>query len=145
VNIEVRLATPTDLDVLRELEREVPGSDLDRDLLPGAMVSGSASVAVSNGVVAGFAVLAPWFFGRSLVSRIAVRSEYRRSGIATALLEHLGHCVGGSGLFISTNRSNSVARQLYEKLGFKRSGIIDNLDEDDPELVYYLRLPRNDA
>ncbi|WZB72100.1 hypothetical protein WJ968_11125 [Achromobacter xylosoxidans] len=39
-------------------------------------------------------------------------------------------------LFTSTNQSNVAARRLMAKAGFVPSGMIENLDEGDPELVY---------
>jgi hypothetical protein len=39
--------------------------------------------------------------------------------------------------FSSTNRSNRPMQALFAKVGFEPSGIVHNLDRDDPELVYY--------
>jgi len=39
-------------------------------------------------------------------------------------------------LFTSTNRSNVHMIHVLENLGFQRSGVIHNLDPDDPEIVY---------
>jgi hypothetical protein len=43
-------------------------------------------------------------------------------------------------LFTSTNVYNERMQRLCERLGYVRSGIIENLDEDDPELFYFKRL-----
>ncbi len=43
-------------------------------------------------------------------------------------------------LFTSTNQSNRPMQKLLEKLGYQPSGYIENLDEGDPELVYFKRL-----
>ena len=43
-------------------------------------------------------------------------------------------------LFTSTNRSNTPMRKLCDRLGFQPSGVVENLDNHDPELVYYKRL-----
>ena len=43
-------------------------------------------------------------------------------------------------LFISTNRSHTPMRGLCQRLGFQRSGVVENLDNDDLEHVYYKRL-----
>ena len=43
-------------------------------------------------------------------------------------------------LFTSTNASNVSMQRLCESLGYVRSGVINNLDEDDPEIVYFKRL-----
>jgi hypothetical protein len=40
-------------------------------------------------------------------------------------------------LFTSTNESNIPMQQLCERLGYARSGLIENLDEGDPEIIYF--------
>nr|ELR5264180.1 GNAT family N-acetyltransferase [Providencia rettgeri] len=40
-------------------------------------------------------------------------------------------------IFTSTNQSNLATQKLLEKTGFVPSGYIDNLDDNDPELIYY--------
>lgn len=40
-------------------------------------------------------------------------------------------------LFSSTNQSNDAMQALFAKVGFERSGVIYNLDPNDPEIVYY--------
>ena len=46
----------------------------------------------------------------------------------------------GEKLFTSTNESNAPMQRLCEKLEYVRSGRIENLDEGDPEIVYFKRL-----
>lgn len=40
-------------------------------------------------------------------------------------------------LFTSTNESNVAMQRLCDRLGYVRSGFIENLDERDPEVVYF--------
>lgn len=40
-------------------------------------------------------------------------------------------------LFTSTNLSNLPMQALLTKLGYRLSGVIHNLDDGDPELVYF--------
>jgi hypothetical protein len=35
--------------------------------------------------------------------------------------------------------SNTIMQELFEKLGYIRSGYIENLDEGDPEIIYFKR------
>ena len=70
----------------------------------------------------------------------AVRPDKRRQGIATALIRAVEARSSSSKLFTSTNRSNTPMRKLCDRLGFQPSGVVENLDNDDPELVYYKRL-----
>lgn len=37
----------------------------------------------------------------------------------------------------STNRSNEPMRRLLERQGFVASGVVENLDQGDPERVYF--------
>jgi hypothetical protein len=47
-------------------------------------------------------------------------------------------------LFTSTNQSNKPMQVLLNRLGYRPSGVIENLDEGDPELVY-MKQVRSDA
>ena len=80
------------------------------------------------------------FFGHAFVALLAVRPEARRRGVASVLVGHVEAVCGSDRLFTSTNASNAAMQRLCDALGFERSGIIDNLDEGDPELVYCKRL-----
>jgi len=54
-------------------------------------------------------------------------------------MKHLQESVPPSSkkLFTSTNLSNLPMQSLLAQLNFKLSGVIENLDEGDPELVYF--------
>jgi len=71
---------------------------------------------------------------------LCVAAEHRRKGIGAALLRDLETVCKTPKLFISCNASNTSMRQLLAKLGFQPSGIIENLDDGDPELVFFKRL-----
>ena len=43
-------------------------------------------------------------------------------------------------LFTSTNLSNLRMQSLLAKLDYELSGVIHNLDEGDPEIVYFKRV-----
>jgi len=66
-----------------------------------------------------------------------VHPKYRRQGIGVALVSYLFNICNTAKLFTSTNQSNVPMQRLVATLGFGRSGTIDNLDEGDPELVYF--------
>ncbi|MCC6804905.1 MAG: GNAT family N-acetyltransferase [Anaerolineae bacterium] len=92
--------------------------------------------------VLGFAVLTREFFGQYFVDLLVVHPDHRRKGIARALMQHIERIVPEEKLFTSTNQSNAPMQALCEKLGFVRSGWIENLDEGDPEIVYFKRFTR---
>ena len=39
-------------------------------------------------------------------------------------------------MFTSTNQSNLPMQRLCDRLGYVKSGYVENLDEGDPELIY---------
>ena len=69
-----------------------------------------------------------------------VHVDHRRSGTGAALLRHMESLCQTPKLFTSTNLSNLPMQSLLGKLEYELSGVIHNLDEGDPELVYFKRL-----
>jgi GNAT superfamily N-acetyltransferase len=90
----------------------------------------------------GYAVVTRHFYGYPFIDLVVVRHEARRRGVAQALVSYIEKTQPGEKLFTSTNESNAPMHALMAKLGFVRSGWIDNLDEGDPEIIYFKRLER---
>ena len=97
-------------------------------------------VAEDQGQVIGFLVLEYTFYEQGFVSLLVVRQSSRRRGVGRALLAHAMSICATSKLFTSTNESNMPMRSLLREARFEPSGVIHNLDEGDPELVFYRRL-----
>ena len=60
------------------------------------------------------------------INNLAVLPESRRSGIATALLDHVfraGKALGAQRVTLEVRRSNESARVLYERFGFSVAGV----------------------
>jgi ribosomal-protein-alanine N-acetyltransferase len=60
------------------------------------------------------------------INNLAVLPEYRRRGVATALLSHVldqGSRLGAMRATLEVRRSNEAARMLYERLGFAVAGV----------------------
>ena len=60
------------------------------------------------------------------VNNLAVLPEWRRGGVATALLQHVlseGARLGARRATLEVRRSNDAARMLYERFGFTVAGI----------------------
>ena len=75
-------------------------------------------VAIVNGRIAGFAVARRVAEDESELLNLAIDPMFRRSGIARHLLRTLTARFRGA-LWLEVRESNSGARKLYEKLGFK--------------------------
>lgn len=97
-------------------------------------------VACANSEIVGYGVLNYHFFGCGFVSLVVTHPKFRRQGIATRLLVAMENSCATPKIFLSTNQSNVPMQALAERLGYVRSGIIENLDEGDPELVYFKRV-----
>ena len=68
-----------------------------------------------------------------------IRSDYRRNGAGAALVQHIESLCQTPKLFTSINLSNLPMQSLLAKLGYALSGVIHNLDEVYPEIVYFKR------
>ena len=74
--------------------------------------------------------------GRGFVWLLWVESDYRRQGIATALMRHAEKLASPPRLFTSTQSSNTASQRLFESFGYERSGQLEKMDETNPELFY---------
>lgn len=136
---QVRIAQSVDIDSIVELDpiaRREPGR---RTFIAQAVAAGQCWAATATedvSALVGYGVLDRSFFGHDFIPLIVVKRSARRRGVATAIMRTLElQCQGGK-LFTSTNTSNIAMRQLLGRLGFIRSGQIENLDDGDPELVF---------
>ena len=80
------------------------------------------------------------FFEHDFLELLFVRPANRRQGVATALVQAVEAGAATPKLFTSTNQSNVPMQRLCERLGFEQVGVVEGLDEGDPELFYLKRL-----
>ena len=133
---EIDLATDRDLPTLMAVEREgreVAGREA---FIRTAVGEGRCLLARDGGTVTGFVVHDRSLFDQPFVALLRVGQAYRRRGIGTDLMRAVIARTPGDRLFTSTNDSNIPMRQLLGRIGFVSSGYIENLDPDDPELIY---------
>ncbi|MFM9383740.1 GNAT family N-acetyltransferase [Pseudomonas sp. UV AK001] len=84
----------------------------------------------------GYGCLDRSFFGEWLIPLVVVSSEIRRSGAGRQIVSYLECYSSAEKIFTSTNVSNLPMRQLLSGLGYQHSGMVENLDPGDPELVF---------
>ncbi|MDE7194822.1 MAG: GNAT family N-acetyltransferase [Oscillospiraceae bacterium] len=143
--MNIRLAEPSDAEEIAEIYRSLigmPGCTWDEtyptiDFVRRDIGLNSLYKVMDGGRIAGCAYLGdfeemerPECFDKSVrklgeFSRVAVRREYHRRGIARELLEYLikeAPKRGYDGLALLVGTENHNAMALYEKLGFKRCG-----------------------
>ena len=90
--------------------------------------------------IVGFLLMHEHFFELPFIELLIVHPSFQRWGIGTALMQHIEMIYTSGKLVTSTNLSNERMQRRCERLGYVRSGIIEHLDEDDPELFYFKRL-----
>ena len=89
------------------------------------------------GSVIGFVFWNRTFFECGFVGLIVVAASHRRRGVGLRLLREVEARCAPSKLFTSANASNGAAQALFGRAGFARSGVIENLDRGDPEIVFF--------
>jgi ribosomal-protein-alanine N-acetyltransferase len=78
---------------------------------------------------------------RAHIAKVAVHGDYRRRGIACALLEHLLDQVRRLGLgraYLEVRKSNLGAQELYRRLGFRLERVQPRAYPNDGEDAYVL-------
>ncbi len=138
--MELRIATIADADAIVAFDH-VAASDRARvQFIHEQIKSSACHVAVIDATVVGYAVLNYKFYDNGWIEMLYVHPQFRRQGVGSELIRHLVNECRTPKLFTSTNQSNSPMQRLLATLEFKRSGFIENLDEGDPELVYFKRI-----
>ena len=135
----IRLATTKDAAGLLAIDSVTAQLPELEQLLRASIDSGSCWVAEGETLL-GYVLLDYTFYGNGFVPLLFVDGRCRRRGIGERLLLHAVSTCRTIKCFTSTNESNNAMRQLLKKTGFESSGVIDNLDEGDPELVFVKRL-----
>jgi ribosomal protein S18 acetylase RimI-like enzyme len=139
VDVEISQATRDDLDSVARIDDLVVGDARGREAADQWIADGACYVSRTGAAVVGFAVLED-FFGFGFVRLLIVDPKVRRRGVGTALMRYLESISPTQKLFTSTNESNVPMQRLAESLGYERTGYVENLDEGDPEIIFYKRL-----
>ena len=128
MNVELRRLEAHDLDTVEDIERASYPTPWSRSMFvaelrkPSSLAFGAYAEA---GELVGYAFVS-LYVDAWHVMNVAVDTEYRRRGIATALLERLFEITATDpqrGYTLEVRVSNAEAIRLYERLGFEPRGI----------------------
>ena len=136
----IREAESDDLDVIASLARQSNPAPVAAYMIKRMENAVVRFVANVDAELIGFAGLDYSFYGNGFIPMLFVVPTARRSGVGTLLVRSAVRGCTTSKLFTSTNQSNVPMRALLEREGFELSGTISNLDEGDPEVVYFRRI-----
>jgi N-acetylglutamate synthase-like GNAT family acetyltransferase len=138
--ILIRPAAETDVEALCSLDLIARQASERREFIRREVASANCYVALINGKVIGYGVLNYTFYNNGCIDMLYIHADHRRGGAGAALLKHMESLCKTPKLFTSTNLSNLPMQSLLAKLDYVLSGVIHNLDEGDPEIVYFKRL-----
>ncbi|WP_261129801.1 GNAT family N-acetyltransferase [Bacillus sp. Marseille-Q3570] len=138
----IKAAEIEDLEGVLEIDREVIGHSERSASLEKAIREGGCFIAKSDRGIAGFLIYDTSFFECSFISLVIVHPSERRKGVASRLIENFEQTTSTEKVFSSTNESNLPMAEVFSTLGYRKSGYIDNLDEGDPEIIYFKKLNR---
>ena len=128
MNLELRRLGPGDLAAVETIERASYPTPWSRAMFlaelrkPGSLALGAFA---EDDVLVGYAFVSRYVDAWHVMN-VAVATDYRRRGIATALLERLFEVTSTDarrGYTLEVRVSNTEAIRLYERLGFAPRGI----------------------
>lgn len=126
-----------DLEEIVNIDREVIGSDSRRNYIKKAIEEERCIAFKNEFTLVGFLIFDTNFFDCSFISLIIVKPTERRKGYATSLIESFISISPTKKIFSSTNKSNKRMQEVFKANGFIQSGFVENLDERDPEIIYF--------
>ena len=135
--IYIRQAVENDIDAICSFDLIAKIESERREFVKNEVFSGNCLIAVEDKNVVAYGVLNYSFYHNGFVEMIYVDSNHRQRGIGKSLLKHLELFCKTPKIFTSTNLSNLPMQSLLAKSGYILSGIVHNLDEGDPEIIYY--------
>lgn len=135
--ISIRSTTAEDIEQICSLDFIAQQDEERRDFITRSIANDCCHIAVIDEKIIGYGVIEHSFFEQGFISMLYVHPAHRRHGIGMNLMKHLQSLCRTPKLFTSTNLSNVPMQSLLIRLNYTLSGVIHNLDEDDPELIYF--------
>ncbi len=143
--MEIKTVRERDLDALPALRRYIrEETPRHRAFIQQVLPLGDMHIALIDGKFAGSVIADNHLWGRGFVWLLWVESDYRRQGVATALMRHAEKLASPPRLFTSTLSSNVASQRLFESLGYERSGQLEKMDDNGPELFYSKEMDDSD-
>ncbi|MBE9044189.1 GNAT family N-acetyltransferase [Pleurocapsales cyanobacterium LEGE 10410] len=132
----IRLGKQQDLIQINVFDKF--GGDREREIAEKRL-----QVYISDNTVVGYitTIEESCLFGHPLISFLCVHPQYRRQGIASALLSEIEQEYSDRQLFISTESNNPIMLDLIRNRKYKRSGSLSGLNDDGSDEVYFYKAP----
>ncbi len=134
--VRIRRATARDIPAITAIQATAPEAS---QWLPEDYLTFECEVALAGMRVAGFMVSRRIDQGEREILNLAVDPEFRRQGVATALIRRALEQGPGTH-FLEVRQSNTMARGLYRGLGFDEVGERPGYYENPPETGIVMRI-----
>lgn len=132
--MEVRKGTLSDLEGIDSFD--IFAGDRRSDV-----EKGECFVAVKEGSAVGYVVFNTSFYLKPFIQFLCVRPEFYRQGVATKLLEYVESICDEGEIFTSTESDNLAMLRLFDRRGYRVSGVIENIQEQS-EIVFCKELKK---
>ncbi|MBE7123344.1 GNAT family N-acetyltransferase [Bacillus cereus] len=132
-------ASIDDLDSIVHIDVAVIEDDSRRNYIKHAIDEERCIIVKKDNSILGFLTYDTNFFGCTFLSLIIVSPTKRRQGHASSLISYMLSHSPTQKIFSSTNESNESMQKVFSANRFVRSGIIENLDEGDPEIIFHAK------
>ncbi|WP_231868387.1 GNAT family N-acetyltransferase [Fictibacillus phosphorivorans] len=137
--MEIRQANEQDINAIINIDQRIIGSDRRKGEISQAVIEERCLIISSEGELFGFLIYHVHFFECCFISLLMIDPAHQRKGLASALLSRIKQISPTVKIFSSTNESNESMKRVFTKNGFSKSGKVDNLDEGDPEIIYFIK------
>lgn len=137
---KVTTALRSDLDAIVSIDKEVIGNESRKSIIYEAIEEEKCLVVKENEGIVGFLIYNTKFYDNSFIDLLIVSPNYRNKGYASSLMKFFEKISPTKKIFSSTNLSNETMQKVFNSAGYIKSGFIDNLDEGDPQIIYYKRI-----
>ena len=129
MNVELRKLELRDLGAIEKIERESYPTPWSRSMFAGELAKPSSlslgAFEPGGGALVGYLVISRYVDAWHVMN-LAVTPEYRRHGVAQALLDRLFEVTASDerrGYTLEVRVSNEGAIKLYERMGFVTRGV----------------------
>lgn len=139
--LRIDQARAKDLEAMVEINQAAAPKWHKLRHLNAALADKRVFIAFVGRIPAGFLIWTKYFYSHYFIDLVVVHPKMRRHGVASALIHAMENFSPGNKLFSSTNRSNTAMQGVFERAGFVKSGFITHLDRNNPELIYYKKVP----
>ncbi|WP_446469343.1 GNAT family N-acetyltransferase [Xenorhabdus stockiae] len=136
----IRRADMPDIDILTRIDSVVLYDNRRLVQIKNWVKSQFCYLVELDSEVIAYGVLHYNFFDYAFIEMLVVGERNRREGVGLQLISYLKSIFSCPKLFTSTNQSNKSMQSLLNKAGFRKSGYTENIDEDDPELVFFYKI-----